>query len=75
MRFLTRLRGLAFAPPAVLEISRCRSVHTFGMRHPLDLYWLRGERIVRIDRDVPPRRVRTCLRARSVLEVPSGSWD
>jgi uncharacterized membrane protein (UPF0127 family) len=73
MRFLTRLRGLAFAPPAVLEIPRCRSVHTFGMRHPLDLYWLDGQRIVRVDYAVPPRRVRTCRRARSVLEVPSGT--
>jgi len=72
MGYFSRLRGLAFAPPAVLLIERCRSVHTFGMRHPLDLYWLRGERIVRVDRAVPPGRVRTCLRARSVLEVPSG---
>ena len=70
---MNRLRGLAFAPPAVLLIERCRSVHTFGMRHPLDLYWLRGDRIVRVDYAVPPRRVRTCLRARSVLEVPSGT--
>lgn len=69
---MNRLTGLAFRPPAVLLIERCRSVHTFGMRHPLDLYWLRGERIVRVDYGVPPRRVRTCLRARSVLEVPSG---
>jgi uncharacterized membrane protein (UPF0127 family) len=68
-----RLLGLAFAPPAVLEIPRCRSVHTFGMRHPLDLYWLDGPRIVRVDYDVPPRRVRTCRAARSVLEVPAPS--
>lgn len=70
---MNRLRGLAFAPPAVLLIERCRSVHTFGMRYPLDLYWLAGERIVRVDHGVPPRRVRTCLRARSVLEVPGES--
>lgn len=70
MGFFARLRGLAFAPPAVLLIERCRSVHTFGMRHPLDLYWLDGDRIVRVDYDVPPRRVRTCWRARDVLEVP-----
>lgn len=68
---MNRLRGLAFAPPAVLLIERCRSVHTFGMRYPLDLYWLNGGRIVRVDYAVPPRRVRTCRGARSVLEVPS----
>jgi uncharacterized membrane protein (UPF0127 family) len=72
MGFRLRLRGLAFAPPErVLLLERCRSVHTIGMRFPLDLYWLRGERIVRIDRAVPPWRIRTCLRARSVLEVPA----
>jgi uncharacterized membrane protein (UPF0127 family) len=70
MGFFHRLRGLAYGPPAVLLLPRCRSVHTFGMRYPLDLYWLNGDRIVRIDRDVPPGRIRTCRRARSVLEVP-----
>ncbi len=68
-----RLRGLAFAPPSgPLLIEGCRSVHTFGMRYELDLVWLDGEgAVVRVDRGVPPRRVRTCLRARSVLEVPA----
>ena len=75
MSYLTRLRGLAFAPPAVLLIPHCRSVHTFGMRHALDLYWLRGERIVRVDYGVPPRRIRTCWAARSVLEVPAAAGD
>ena len=70
-----RLRGLAGRPlPAhALHLPRCRSVHTFGMRFPLDLVWLDGAgRTVRVDRAVPPRRVRACWRARSVLEVPTG---
>ena len=72
MGLLARARGLAFSSePRVLLLERCRSVHTFGMRYPLDLYWLAGERIVRVDRDVPPGRIRTCARARSVLEVPA----
>lgn len=72
MDIYTRARGLAFSDRrGVLLLDRCRSVHTFGMRYPLDLFWLRGDRIVRVDRDVPPRRVRTCLRARAVLEVPA----
>ncbi len=68
-----RLRGLAFAPPAgPLLIEGCRSVHTFGMRYALDLVWLDAEgAVVRVDRDVPPNRLRTCLRARSVLEAPA----
>ena len=72
MGYFRRLRGLAFAPPAVLLMPRCRSVHTFGMRFALDLVWLdRERRIVRIDRAVPPRRVRSCRQARSVLELDS----
>ncbi|HEX8205985.1 MAG TPA: DUF192 domain-containing protein, partial [Solirubrobacteraceae bacterium] len=68
-----RLRGLAFSDPgAALWIPRCRSVHTFGMRYALDLVWLdgRGE-VVRVDRAVPPGRLRVCLRARSVVEAPA----
>jgi uncharacterized membrane protein (UPF0127 family) len=59
-----------------LLIPRCRSVHTFTMRFPLDLIWLDGEgRVVRVDVGVPPRRVRTCLRARAVLELASREVD
>lgn len=67
-----RLVGLAFAAPrGPLEIPRCRSVHTFGMRYALDLVWLDAQRrVVRVDRAVPPRRVRCCRRARSVIELP-----
>jgi uncharacterized protein len=71
-----RLVGLAFrrsVPPGTgLLLPRCRSVHTFGMRFALDLVWLdaAGE-VVRVDRGVPPRRVRSCRAARSVVEWPS----
>ena len=70
-----RLRGLLghrSPPPFALRLDPCRSVHTFGMRFALDLHWLdRDGAVVRVDRAVPPRRLRTCLRARSVLEVPA----
>ena len=70
-------RGLArrdaIAPDVGLLIPRCRSVHTFTMRFALDLVWLDSAgRPVRVDRGVPPRRVRTCLRARAVLECSAG---
>lgn len=70
---LLGLIGRRSLPAGVaLEIPRCRSVHTFGMRFALDLVWLdRERRIVRIDRAVPPRRVRSCRQARSVLELDS----
>ena len=75
-----KLRGLAGldAMPAAagLHIARCRSVHTLSMRFALDLIWLgRDGRPVRVDRDVAPRRLRTCLRARSVVEVRAGEAD
>jgi len=73
--FRERLIGLAFrreAPADGLLLPRTRSVHTFGMHFALDLHWLdRDGAVVRVDRAVPPRRLRTCLRARSVLEVPA----
>lgn len=77
---VARTRGLArldaLDPLAGLQLPSCRSVHTFGMRFALDLLWLdaAGE-IVRVDRDVGPRRVRGCWRARSVIEVVAGQAD
>jgi uncharacterized membrane protein (UPF0127 family) len=71
-----RLRGLALrrAPPSEpLLIPGCRSVHTFGMRFALDLFWLDGDGdLVRVDRAVPPRRIRSCRGAWAVLEAPHG---
>ncbi|MGI8511475.1 MAG: DUF192 domain-containing protein [Solirubrobacteraceae bacterium] len=71
-----RLLGLAFLrrpPPGTgLLLPRTRSVHTFGMRFALDLHWLDAQgRVIRLDRAVPPRRLRTCPRARAVIEVVS----
>jgi uncharacterized protein len=73
--FRARLLGLALRsepPNHGLLLPRTRAVHTFGMRFALDLYWLdaRG-RVVRVDRDVPRRRLRACARARSVIELPA----
>jgi uncharacterized membrane protein (UPF0127 family) len=46
------------------------------MRFALDLVWLdRDGRVVRVDRGVGPWRVRTCLRARSVVETRAGEGD
>ena len=69
------LAGLDVMPATVaLHISPCRSVHTFGMRFALDLVWLdRSGAVLRVDLDVAPRRLRTCWRARSVIETLAGS--
>jgi uncharacterized membrane protein (UPF0127 family) len=73
--FTDRLVGLSWSrrPRALaLLIPRCRSVHTFGMRFPLDLYWLDacGD-VVRVDRGVPPWRLARCARACAVIELPT----
>jgi uncharacterized membrane protein (UPF0127 family) len=73
----SRARGLARldALPAdhALLFERCRSVHTAGMRFALDLVWLdRAGAVVRVDAAVAPRRLRTCLRARAVVETVAG---
>jgi uncharacterized membrane protein (UPF0127 family) len=71
-----RLLGLTYldrgeAGPGLL-IPRCTSVHSFGMRFPLDLFFL-GEsgEVVAVRRGVPPRRLAFCGRARAVLELPA----
>jgi len=77
VRRLVGLVGRRDWPAGVaLAIPRCRSVHTFGMRFALDLVWLgAGGEVVRVDRAVPPWRVRSCRRARSVLELRAGGAD
>jgi hypothetical protein len=72
----SRLLGLALiarqrAGPGLL-IPRCRSVHTLGMRFPLDLVFLDGEsRVVALHREMPPGRFIRCAAAMAVLELPS----
>ena len=75
-----RMKGLArldaMPERLALHIPRCRSVHTFTMRFPLDLIWLsRDGEPVRVDRAVAPRRLKFCFRARSVVEANAGAGD
>ena len=59
-----------------LWIAPCRSIHTIGMRFAIDLVWLDGDDAVRgVVHDVAPRRQRSDLRARSVIEVACGRGD
>jgi uncharacterized protein len=75
--FRARLLGLSridrsAAGPGLL-IPRCASVHTFGMRFELDVYFLDGrDRVLAVHRQVPPRRVVWQRGARAVLEIPVG---
>ncbi len=73
--YRARLIGLAWLDRSNaghgLLIPRCASVHTFGMRFALDLYFLgEGERILDIRRAAPACRVVFHRGARAVLEIP-----
>ena len=71
-----RLLGLTLldrrsAGPGLL-LPGCRSVHTFGMRFPLDLVFLDVDlRPVSLHRAVRPGRVAFDRRAQAVLELPA----
>jgi uncharacterized membrane protein (UPF0127 family) len=70
------LGGLDALPAECALHLRTRAVHTFTMRFALDLIWLgRGGAVVRVDRNVPPRRHRACARARAVVETNAGYAD
>jgi uncharacterized membrane protein (UPF0127 family) len=74
--FRSRLLGLAWRDRALagpgLLIQRCASVHTFGMRFALDIYFLDSDgTVIAVRRAVPPRRVLWCRGAAAVLEVPA----
>jgi uncharacterized membrane protein (UPF0127 family) len=57
-----------------LWIVPCESVHTFGMKFPIDLVYLdRKKKVKKVRSGVPPWRVSACLSAHSVLELASGT--
>lgn len=71
-----RLLGLALLPADSagpgLVIPRCRSVHTFGMRFPIDVVFLdAGGSEIERRHGVPPLRFVSCRRAAAVAELPS----
>ena len=75
-----RLLGLAdlSKPPdgwAVL-FPHCRSVHTFGMRFPIDVVFLdRWGWPIEVRHAVKPWRVVACGRAAAVVELAAGRAD
>jgi uncharacterized membrane protein (UPF0127 family) len=76
---LSRLRGLILTPrPPMgcgLLIVPCNSIHTIGMRYPLEaLYLSKDGRVLKISRALPPwLGLSGCLGARAVLEWRPGN--
>ena len=76
--FRSRLRGLLGTDelPAhhALLLTSTRSVHTLGMRMPLDLVWIdEAGALVRLDEGIAPGQRRRSGAAWGVLEVAAGS--
>lgn len=76
--FRSRLRGLLgtdeLPPHHALLLTRTRSVHTLGMRMPLDLVWVAPDGgVARLDEGIEPGQHRRCPHAGAVLEVAAGS--
>ena len=76
--FRARTRGLlgADGSEGALLLRPARSVHTFGMRFPIDVAYCDGDLVVvRTRRMVPNRLGRPCLKARAVLEAEAGAFE
>ncbi|MBJ6751051.1 DUF192 domain-containing protein [Geomonas anaerohicana] len=79
--FLSRLRGLLgkgeLPQGQGLWIKPCNSVHTFGMKFPIDVAFLDVElRVVAVSTTLSPNRLSGFYpKASSVLELPAGTLD
>jgi uncharacterized protein len=75
-----RLLGLAFldrgrAGPGLL-IPRCRSIHTFGMRFPLDVVFIdQSGEVIAHRCNVGSARIVRCRSAAAVLELPAAGGE
>jgi len=75
-----RMRGLLGRPPLqagqALLITPCSSVHTVGMRYPLDVVFLDADdRVVKLCRAVAPLRAAAAWGARHAVELAAGEID
>ncbi|MDI3340170.1 MAG: DUF192 domain-containing protein [Sphaerobacter sp.] len=78
-RLWERGRGLMWCPPLPpgrgLLIDPCSSIHSMGMRFPIDVLYLNDEDVVvRLAEAMPPWRIGPLFTgARYVIELPPGS--
>jgi uncharacterized membrane protein (UPF0127 family) len=71
-----RLRGLLGRPPSPtpLLLAPARSVHTFGLRRPIDVVFLDADlRVVKVVAPLRPNRVAGARRAVAALELVPGA--
>lgn len=58
-----------------LLIERCRSVHTFGMRFPIDVAFLDPDGVVLRVVTLPAWRMASARRAKRVVEAEAGAFE
>lgn len=76
----TRRTGLLkhqqLLPGEGLWIVPCEGVHTFRMKFDIDVVYLnKAKKVLKIKARMPRSRISFCLRAHSVLELPSGMTE
>ena len=75
---LSRMRGLLGRPALEgyqgMLLRSCNLVHTFGMRYPIDMVFMRRDgHVLKVSTAVAPRRAQGHMRAHCVLELASGA--
>lgn len=79
--FFSRLMGLIgkdlLEDGAGLWMARCRAIHTFGMRFPIDVIFVdRHMTVKKMVEGVPPfRPIVLCVSAKGVIELPAGAIE
>jgi uncharacterized membrane protein (UPF0127 family) len=76
--FFARLKGLlgtrSLADGEGLVIRPCDSIHTFGMKYPIDVVFAAdGGRILKMIVCLGPGRMAVCRGSRYVVELPAGT--
>jgi uncharacterized membrane protein (UPF0127 family) len=67
------LKHTGLKPGEGLWIVPCESVHTVGMKFPIDVLFLSKKRkVLKVRADMGRWKMAMCLRAHSVLELPAG---
>lgn len=73
--FWSRLRGFGLGAPVIggVWLEPCAAVHTLWPWRPIDIAFIAGDgRTLRVCRALRPGRVRWCVGAQAVLELPAG---
>lgn len=78
--FWRRLKGLLgtheLPAGAALMIVPCNSVHTFGMKYPIDVIFVgKDNRVLKTVGAMQPGKVAACYRSSYVVELPAGTLD